>query len=64
LLNVIIPTIGVEIIIAPNTNFVKGGVLMGSAMNLGCGSKWVSTRRNLSLSLRIPIITNRVVGTP
>ncbi len=36
--NVVIPIIGVEIIVAPNTNFVKGGILIEFAMNLGCGN--------------------------
>jgi putative effector of murein hydrolase len=39
-LNVVIPTIAVEIVVAPNTNFVKGGILIEFAMNLGCGN-WV-----------------------
>ncbi len=36
-LNVVIPTIGVETIVAPNINFVRGGVLIGSTSNLGHG---------------------------
>jgi hypothetical protein len=64
LLSVIIPTIGVETVVAPNTNFVKGGILMGFAMNLGCGLRGVLTKRNLTTNSRIPIITIRVVGTP
>jgi len=35
----------VEIVVAPNTNFVKGGILIGSATNLGCGSGGVSKER-------------------
>jgi hypothetical protein len=54
----------VEIIDAPNTNFVRGGILMGSTMNLGFGLGKVSAKRNLSTSSKIPIITIRVVGTP
>jgi hypothetical protein len=36
-LNVVIPTIGVETIVTPNINFVRGGVLIGSTSNLGHG---------------------------
>jgi hypothetical protein len=44
--NVIIPTRRVETIVAPNTNFVRGGVLIGSITNLGCGLGGVSMERN------------------
>jgi len=63
-LHSIILTIGVETIVAPTTNFVRIGVLIGFAINLGCGSRGVSTGRNLSRSLRILVATTRVVGTP
>jgi hypothetical protein len=46
--NVIITTIRVEIIVAPSTNVVKSGVLIGSATNLGCGSSKVLIGRNLN----------------
>jgi hypothetical protein len=62
--DVIITTIGVETVVAPNTNVVKGGVLIRFATNLGNGSSGVSARRNLSQSLALPIATTRVVGTP
>jgi hypothetical protein len=62
-LNVVIRTIGVEIILAPNTNFVRGKVLIGFATNLGCGLGGVLMGRNLKKSLGIPIATIRVVGT-
>jgi hypothetical protein len=62
-LNAIIPTMRVETIVAPNTNFVRGGVLIGSIVNLGHGSRRVSTRRNLNRSLGL-LTTIRVVGTP
>jgi hypothetical protein len=41
-LNVVIPTIGVEIVVALSTNFFKGGILIEFAMNLGCGN-WVGS---------------------
>jgi hypothetical protein len=47
-LNVIITTIGVEIIVAPSTNVVKSGVLIASATNLGCGSSKILIGRNLN----------------
>jgi hypothetical protein len=63
LLDDVIPTTGVETIVAPITNFVKGGVLIGSSKNLGHGLGGVSTGTNLNRSLELPI-TIRVVGTP
>jgi len=53
-----------ETIVAHAAIFVKGGVLIGSTMNLGRGSRGVLARRNLSRSLGIPIATIGVVGTP
>jgi hypothetical protein len=47
-LTVVIPTIGVEIVVAPNTNFVRGGVLIGSTLNLGHGLGGVLVGRNLN----------------
>jgi hypothetical protein len=60
----ILPTTRVETIVAPITNFVKGGVLIGSSKNLGHGSGRVSTGRNLNRSLELPTRTIRVIGTP
>ncbi len=64
LLNAIIPTIRVEIVVVANTNFVRGGILTKSTTNLGCGSRRVSTRRNLSRDFGLPPTTTKVVGTP
>ncbi len=50
--------------VAPNTNVVKGGILIGSATNLCNGLGGVLARRNLSRSLTLPIVTTRVFGTP
>jgi hypothetical protein len=64
-LNVVIPTTRMEIVVTPTTNFVKGGnLLIGFAKNLGCGLRRVLVRRNLNRSLRIPVATIGVVGTP
>jgi len=54
----------VEIIVAPNTNFVKCGILIGSTTNLGCGSNGVLEGRNLNRSSRLPRAIIKVVGTP
>jgi len=51
----------VEIVVAPNTNVVKGGVLIGFATNLGRGSNRVSTGRNLNRSLGLLAITTTIV---
>ncbi len=53
-----------ETIVTTNTNFVKGGVLIGSTLNLGRGFKRILVGRNLSRSLGIPIATIGVIGTP
>ncbi len=46
--NVVITTVGVEMVVAPNTNVVRGGILIGFATNLGSGSGGVLARRNVS----------------
>jgi len=48
--NVVITTIWMEMVVTPNTNVVRGGVLIGSTINLGRGSGGVLVRRNLSQS--------------
>jgi hypothetical protein len=53
----------VETILAPNTNFVKGKVLIGFATNLGYGLGGVLMGRNLKRSLGILIATTRVLRT-
>jgi hypothetical protein len=63
-LDVIIPTTRMEIVVALATNFIKGGVLIGSTTNWNYGLKGVSTGRTLSRSLGILVATNKVVGTP
>ncbi len=62
--NVIIITIRVEIVVAPSTNLIKCGILIGSTIILDSGSSGVSTRRNMSRSFALSITTIRVVGTP
>ncbi len=63
-LNVVIPTIGVETIIALNTNFLKSGILTGTTMNLGCGLEGFLMERNLNKSSKLLETTIGIVGTP
>jgi hypothetical protein len=51
-------------VVAPITNVVRGGILIGFATNLGSGSGGVLARKNLNQSPRLPILTIGVVGTP
>jgi len=62
--NVVITTIGVETMVAPNTNIIKSGILIGSVTNLGNGSGGVSIGRNLSRSSTLLRLITKVVGTP
>ncbi len=62
--NVIISTIEVETVVAPNINFVRSGVLSRSVMNLGCGLGGFLEGRTLNRSSKVPALTTRVVGTP
>ncbi len=64
LLNVVISTIGVEIVVVPNINFVRSGILIGSTTNLGHGLGGVPSKMNLNRSLKIPLTTIGVLGTP
>ncbi len=64
LLHVIIPTIKVEIVVAPNTNFVRGGIFIRFVMNLDCGLGRVLERRTLNRSYELLTETIGVVGTP
>jgi hypothetical protein len=54
----------VENFVTFSTNFIRGGILIGFATNLGRGSDKISKRRNLSRSLGLPTTITRVVGTP
>jgi hypothetical protein len=63
-LNVVIITIGVEMVVASSTNVVRSGILIGYATNLDCGSGGVSVGRNLTRSLGLLVAITRVVATP
>jgi hypothetical protein len=62
--NVIIITTKVEIVVAPNTNVVRDGILIRFTTNLGNGSNGVPARRNLNQSLTLLIATTIVIMTP
>jgi len=62
--NAIMTTTGVETIIALSMNVIKGGIVIGSITNLGCGLGGVSVGRNLSRSSRLLATNTRVVRTP
>jgi hypothetical protein len=62
--NVIITTTRVETIVAPNTNVVRGGILIGFVTYLGSGSNKILAKRNLSWNLKLPVATTKVYGTP
>jgi hypothetical protein len=64
LFNVVILSTWVEIVVAPNTNFVRGRILIGFVTNLGHGSGGVLAKRNLNRSSRIPVAIIRIVATP
>ncbi len=53
-----------EIVVVPNIDVVKRGVLIGSAVKLGSESSGVSAWRNLSQSLVLLAAITRVVGIP
>ncbi len=48
----------------PNINVIRRGIQFGFATNLGSGLGGISTRKNLSRSLALPIFITRIVGTP
>jgi hypothetical protein len=51
-------------VVAPSMNVVRGGVLIGSATNLGRGLGKFLAKRNLNKSLGLSVVTTKVVGTP
>jgi hypothetical protein len=61
--NAIITTTRVEMVVAPNTNVVRSGILIGFATNLGHGLGTVMIGRNLSQSSGRPIVIITVIGT-
>jgi hypothetical protein len=63
-LNVIITTTREEIVVAPNMNVVKDGVLIRSTTNLGSGLGAVLAGRNLNQSSTLPIVTIGIIVTP
>ncbi len=51
-------------IVTPNMDFVKRGILLGSVTKLGNGLGGVLVGSNLSRKSTLPIATIGVVGTP
>jgi hypothetical protein len=63
-LNVGITTTRVEMVIAPNMDVVRRGILIRFVTKLSNGLGGVSIGRNLNRSLALPTIITKVVGTP
>ncbi len=53
-----------EMVIEPNINAIKRGILNGSTTKLSSRSNGVLARRNLSWSSTLPIVTTAIVGIP
>jgi len=51
-----------EMVVAPNINVIRRGILIGFATKLGSKLSGVLTIRNLNQSLAPPIATTRVIG--
>jgi hypothetical protein len=60
----IITTTRVEVVVAPNMDVVRKGVVIGYVVNVNCGSRGFLARRNLNRSSRLPIASIGIVGTP
>ncbi len=54
-----ITTIGVEIVVTPNIDVVRMGILIRSTTKLGNESGGVSIVRNLNQSSTLPIVTTK-----
>jgi hypothetical protein len=63
-LNAGITTIGMQMVVEPNINVVRRGVLIGFATKLGSGLGGVLLRRNLNQGSTLPIAIIRIVGIP
>jgi hypothetical protein len=53
-----------DIVVVPNMNVAKRGVVIGSTVNLGRGLGEFSMGRNLNRSLKLPMANTIIVGTP
>jgi hypothetical protein len=51
-------------VVVPNMNVVRRGVVIDSTTNIGCGSGRFSVGRNLSRSSALPVTNIGVVVTP
>ncbi len=52
-----------EIVVAPNMNVLRRGVIIGLVTKLGSGSGGISARKNLSRNSTLPT-TSGIVRTP
>jgi hypothetical protein len=59
-----ITTAIVEMVIMPNIDVVRRGILIGFVAKLDNGLGGVSTGRNLSQNSALPMATTRIIGTP
>jgi hypothetical protein len=51
-------------VVVPNIDFVRMGILLGFVAKLGSGLGGISVGRNLNRSIALPIVTTRGVGKP
>jgi hypothetical protein len=51
-------------VVVPNMNVARKGVVIEPIVNLGCGSDGFSTGRNLNRSLGLPTVNTKVTRTP
>jgi len=59
-----ITTAIMEMVIMPNIEVVRRGILIGFVAKLDNGLGGVSTGRNLSKNSALPMATTRIIGTP
>jgi hypothetical protein len=62
--NAVITTTRMKMVVVPNMNVVRKGIVIESVINLGCGLGGFLAKRNLSRSLKLPTANTRVVETP
>ncbi len=62
--NAVITTTRVDIVVEPNTNVTKRGIIIRFVVNLDHALGRFSIGKKLNRSLRLPTTNTRVVGTP
>jgi hypothetical protein len=53
-----------DMVVEPNTNVARKGVVIGFAINLDCGLGEFLVGRSLNRSSRLLVVNSGVVGTP